>query len=82
MENVVILETDNVETALMQHAVACLVVVGLLGMNGAINFDNQSQGVAVEVDDEAVDDLLAAKVVAIELLRTYRLPKISISAVI
>ena len=58
-----------------EREVAGGVVFDLCIVNAAIHLDDHAGHVAVEVRDEAVDHLLAAKVEAIELRRTEPLPE-------
>ena len=58
-----------------ERRVACGVVFDLYIVNTAIDFNDDTGGMAVEVSDEAVDDLLPAEVKAGELARSQVRPQ-------
>lgn len=59
----------------MKYLVTLGVVVYLLFVNPAIHFDNKRSRVAVEVHDEAVNDLLAAKLKPVQSVVPQVLPE-------
>ncbi len=51
------------------------VVFGLLLMDFAVYFHDQSSGVTVEIHNESINDLLAAEVEAVQSIGTELLPE-------
>ena len=70
-----IAEAYHAHTIGLKDLAAGCVVVGLLGMNRSVEFDHQTCGVAIEVDDKAGDHVLAPEVKTINLVAAHGLPK-------
>ena len=57
-------DAQDVQTSCRQDLVALGVVASLFDVHGAVDFHDQPRCVAVEIDNEPVDDLLAPEVEA------------------
>ncbi len=75
VKDAVVRKAEDVQAASGEDAVALGVVVGLSNVNAAVKFDNEPCGVAIEIRDEAVDDLLAAKVEAAKATGAKMVPE-------
>ena len=73
--HLVVREAEDAQPHLGQNAVAVSILIHLLRMDWSINFDHQPCGVAVKIDDEAGDDLLAAEVPSFYLVGAQALPE-------
>jgi hypothetical protein len=60
------------------HFVAFAIVVSLAQMNEAIEFNNHSGGMAIEISHETVDDLLPTKMQATQLVTAKLRPQRSL----
>jgi hypothetical protein len=67
-------DAQDSDAAGEEDAVALGVVGGLLVVDPALGLDGQGGRVAVEVDDEAVDELLAAEAETVEAAGAEALP--------
>ena len=74
----VIRKAEDSKAATSQNILPFTVGFNLAIEDRAIDLNDQSQRVAIEIDDEAIDDLLTAKLVAIEPIGTQLLPQISL----
>jgi hypothetical protein len=59
--DLVVRDPEHSQPSTSKDAIAFLVVVTLVLVNGTIHLDDEASGVAVEVNDEPIDDLLSAK---------------------
>ena len=69
------LSAQDAEVSLAPDVVSCLIVIGLPLVNRAVQLNDKANGVAVEVGDEAVHDLLAAKVQAVQAVAAQVIPE-------
>jgi hypothetical protein len=75
LPDVLILRAQDAEAPQAQDLVATRVVFGLPNMHFAIDFDDHRGGMAVEVGDVTVDDLLPAEVKARQFVAAEALPE-------
>ena len=75
MQDVVVADAEDVETASSEDAIALGIRLCLGCVDGPVHLNDQPCGGAIEVDDEAVDDLLPAKVQSIQTVTTQRGPE-------
>ena len=75
MEYVVVGDAEDAEIAGGEDVIAFGIVVGLRAVNRPVDFEDKPGGGAIEVDDEAVDDLLPAEVEAFQTMGTERGPQ-------
>jgi hypothetical protein len=66
---------QKAQASLSHDAVARCIVICLFVVYDPIHFHDQTGGVAVEIGDESVNELLAAKVVAVQLVTPQRVPE-------
>ncbi len=62
-------DSQNAQVSRCKNLIAFCIVVTLLTMDLAVQFYHELSSVAVEIDDETVDDLLASKVKPFEPIR-------------
>ena len=58
-----------------EYLIALGIITNLMSVNLTINFNDQASGMAVEIDNKTVNDLLAAKVNPINPVSTQPFPK-------
>ena len=75
----VIGESQHSQAALAHDAVALHVVALLFLMYFSIHFHDEASAVAIEVDDEPIDHLLAAEVQAVELIAAQVVPQYALT---
>ena len=68
--NAVIGKTQDLQAASSYGIVTLAVVIRLLIMDCAVRFDNQTNGMAVKIHNEAVNRLLAPKMQSAQLVAT------------
>jgi hypothetical protein len=61
VQHLVVGHAEDTQASPGEHAITFRIVLDLLLVNGTVDFDDQTERMAVEVDDEAVDDLLTPK---------------------
>lgn len=66
--DVVVCDAQDEEAELFEHGLAEGIALSLFIVDRTVDFDNEAGGAAVEVGDELADDLLAAEVVAVEMI--------------
>ena len=59
-------DTDDAESSVCKNLISGFVVFELVSMDATVNFNDEPRCVAVEIDDEAVDELLAAETSSIK----------------
>jgi hypothetical protein len=67
IEHRFISDAQYVEAVGREHTVALGIIVGLIIVDVAVYFDNETGTMAVEVHDESVNHLLATEVQPVEL---------------
>src|SRR5687768_6148465 len=72
-------EAQDMDATTQEGVGALDVVVLLVLMYGAVNFDDEPGGVAVEVGEEALDDLLPAELETVQSMAAQVLPKNALS---
>ena len=75
VENLLVCEPHHKQPKRIQDGGTFVIVVDLVLMNCAIDLDDNPGRMAVEVDDEPLDDLLTAETKACQPLRTELLPE-------
>ncbi len=73
--DVFVFDSHDSQAARRQYFTAFCIVCNLSFVYFAVNLKNQVGGVAIEVNEEAVYDLLAAEVKAAELVGAKTIPK-------
>jgi len=72
--DVIIGHAQDGQTATFQRLVSLFIALTLRSMYWPVDFDHDASRVAVEINDEAIDDLLPAEVQASELVGAQPLP--------
>lgn len=70
-----ICQTQHAEATRGKDPVTLGIVYDLRIMHTAVHFDDQPDGVAIEIDDEAIDDLLATEMESMQPARTDVIPQ-------
>ena len=68
-------EAEYLQAARCNHLVAMSVIILTASVNGAIYFDDQSRRMTIEIGNEAVKNLLAAKMQAVQAIIAQSLPE-------
>ena len=71
-------EPNDVEATGLENSCSPRVLARLVSMDGAIDFDDEFERRAVEVDDESSDDVLTSKLEARELAFSYSAPELGL----
>jgi hypothetical protein len=61
-----------------KDAISLGIVLGLVFVNGTIDFDHDAESVAVKIGNETVDDLLPAEVQPLQTVPAQTLPQLSL----
>jgi hypothetical protein len=79
LKHPLIRESQDREPSRGQDAIALPIALNGVVVYRAVHFDNEARRMTVEVNDEAVNDLLAAEVKPAEAASPYALPKLRLS---
>ena len=75
VQHFVVGETQDGKATPNENGVALMVGLVLILVNWPVDLDHQRERVAIEIDDEAVDDLLPTKLPPTEPIRAQFLPQ-------
>src|SRR6185503_4255901 len=78
VQDILIGKVKDAESATGEDLIPGFVVPALVIVDAAVNLDHEMGGVAVEVDDEPVDDLLAAEAFPVQPAASYRIPQVGL----
>ena len=59
--DLIVRKANDTEAASSKDEVACKVVIGLLFMDAAVYLNDETDGMAIEIRNEAIDHLLPTK---------------------
>jgi hypothetical protein len=76
--NVVVRHAQDADTTRPKDLVSRLIVPGLIQVYGPIDFHGKGSRMAVEIEDETIDDLLTAKTMSTRLSPTNSRPQDSL----
>jgi len=80
LSNVIIGKAKHAQAAQRERRVSFCILLALLLVDRAVYFDHQRSSVAVEVDDEAINDLLPAEMKVEKASSAHLLPEDPLSS--